>query len=66
MPTEVYCYHVNDENTLMHICDVLLGTTTGQGCCRGKQQGLPRELSDLQKSETRTNSSRGHALSYIE
>ena len=26
MPTKVYCYHVNDENKLMHICiDIMIG-----------------------------------------
>ena len=26
MPTKVYCYHVNDENKLMHICiDLMIG-----------------------------------------
>ena len=24
MPTKVYCYHVNDENKLMHICNDLM------------------------------------------
>ena len=40
MPTKVFCYHVNDENKLMHICiDLMIGKRdmTRQGRWDGGQ-----------------------------